>query len=367
MSKFKKHYDNFITIFTSIVWSTKKLDDVLGNQLKRIRFVRLGYVGLVIFASLISVFSLVSPTEEIKPYWGPAVATLQLITFAFFIFDYVAHLVTYRIYNNLNKDIQLWKSTVKFIFSGTGIVILLCILTSLHVIEDFSNHISPALSKAINFFRILNIFRFIRLFIVLAFFAPFKIIIDVFAKQKKVLSYVLLLVILVIIVFAILIWNNETVYLENEQKNWLESQKIDFKQWQEFLNYKNLNEIETKKFLQQHPNLQTNLANFENNYQSYQDLSSGYVKNFVDALYFSTITLTTIGYGDLLPHAPITKIIVSVNALIALAIIAIPSGVIAGAFLTEMQAHIQKKNKKKDTEVIDETNQNASENEVSND
>ena len=43
--------------------------------------------------------------------------------------------------------------------------------------------------------------------------------------------------------------------------------------------------------------------------------------NYVDSFYFSTMTLTTIGYGDLHPTMPLTKIIVSFYALYGVAIV----------------------------------------------
>ncbi|SYV96970.1 voltage-gated potassium channel [Mycoplasmopsis edwardii] len=81
---------------------------------------------------------------------------------------------------------------------------------------------------------------------------------------------------------------------------------------------------------------------------AYEGLSSGYITTFFDAVYFATITLTTIGYGDLLPHATMSRIIVTINSLLALAIIAIPSGVIASEFLSATQDRITTKKKEKE-------------------
>ncbi|TDV24428.1 voltage-gated potassium channel [Mycoplasmopsis mustelae] len=364
----KKQDNNLLTLFTATVWSTRKFDKEFQNT-KAVKLPRVIYVLIVIFCSLISVFSLVSPGDSIRQSWETTVSILQLFTFLFFLFDYISHLLTYRKYTEKDTKTPVWKSTLKYIFSWNGIVILICILSSLHTIEILRSEIATnsEFQRTINIFKVLNIFRFIRLFIVLTFFAPFKIIIDVFSKQKKVLSYVLLLVLLVIIIFAILIWNNETIYLENEQKTFIN--KVFFldpnnpkkgfvegyqpENWKIFATYSTLeNQVDKDAFIANN-NINKDLINIFNNGQNkfilseYNALSSGYVQNFVDALYFSTITLTTIGYGDFLPHAPLTKIIVSINAIIALAIIAIPSGVIAGAFLNQMQAHIDKKSKKK--------------------
>lgn len=44
--------------------------------------------------------------------------------------------------------------------------------------------------------------------------------------------------------------------------------------------------------------------------------------NWLDAIYFSVITLTTVGYGDIVPTTPITKIFTIFYVLIGVGIIA---------------------------------------------
>jgi len=60
--------------------------------------------------------------------------------------------------------------------------------------------------------------------------------------------------------------------------------------------------------------------------------------NALDALYFSVITLTTIGYGDLYPHTPAGKIFTILYVLVGLGLI---SGFI---FLLAERSGILKKN-----------------------
>ena len=59
--------------------------------------------------------------------------------------------------------------------------------------------------------------------------------------------------------------------------------------------------------------------------------------SFFDALYWSTVTLTTVGYGDLCPITPIGRIISMISSLFGVAIIALPSGVITASYLDELR------------------------------
>ena len=51
------------------------------------------------------------------------------------------------------------------------------------------------------------------------------------------------------------------------------------------------------------------------------------------------ITLTQIGYGDVVPITPLGKIFASVVAICSIAMIAVPTGIIAAAFSDGMQRH----------------------------
>ena len=60
--------------------------------------------------------------------------------------------------------------------------------------------------------------------------------------------------------------------------------------------------------------------------------------NFFDALYWATVTLTTVGYGDVTPVTDIGRFISMVSSLFGVAVIALPSGVITAAYIEELRA-----------------------------
>ena len=71
-------------------------------------------------------------------------------------------------------------------------------------------------------------------------------------------------------------------------------------------------------------------------------------ENFFDALYWATVTLTTLGYGDLTPVTDIGRFVSMLSSLFGVAIIALPSGVITASYLEELRSMKQKEDKKED-------------------
>ena len=71
-------------------------------------------------------------------------------------------------------------------------------------------------------------------------------------------------------------------------------------------------------------------------------------ENFFDALYWATVTLTTVGYGDLTPVTDIGRFVSMLSSLFGVAIIALPSGVITASYLEELRSMKQKEDKKED-------------------
>ena len=69
-------------------------------------------------------------------------------------------------------------------------------------------------------------------------------------------------------------------------------------------------------------------------------------RDFFDALYWATVTLTTVGYGDMVPVTDIGRFISMLSSLFGVAIIALPSGVITASYLDELRA--QKTEQKND-------------------
>ena len=60
-------------------------------------------------------------------------------------------------------------------------------------------------------------------------------------------------------------------------------------------------------------------------------------KNFFDALYWATTTLTTVGYGDICPTSNLGRVISMFSAIFGVAVIALPSGVITASYLEELR------------------------------
>lgn len=73
---------------------------------------------------------------------------------------------------------------------------------------------------------------------------------------------------------------------------------------------------------------------------------------FFDALYWATVTLTTVGYGDLCPVTVFGRLFSMLSSLFGVAIIALPSGVITASYLDELRNSRKSKEASTSNEVI---------------
>lgn len=138
--------------------------------------------------------------------------------------------------------------------------------------------ILPSISLLNKGFRVLKIFRLVRTFRVFRVFKAFRysrniqIIVNVFKKQKDSLTVVGVLAIGYIFVSALIVFN-----------------------------------IEPDTF-----------------------------STFFDAIYWATVSLTTVGYGDIYAVSFAGKIITMLSALMGIAIVALPAGIITAGYMDEI-------------------------------
>ena len=126
--------------------------------------------------------------------------------------------------------------------------------------------------KLLRLFRLLRALKVFRTLKFLRYSKSFEIIVGVFKKQKRVLSAVATMAIAYILVSALLIYN-----------------------------------VEPESF-----------------------------ESFYDAIYWATVSLTTVGYGDIYPVTAIGRFVTMVSSVFGIAIIALPSGVITAGYLAEV-------------------------------
>ena len=57
---------------------------------------------------------------------------------------------------------------------------------------------------------------------------------------------------------------------------------------------------------------------------------------FFDAIYWATISLTTVGYGDIYPITTLGRMITMVSSFMGIAIVALPAGIITAGYMKEI-------------------------------
>ncbi len=137
------------------------------------------------------------------------------------------------------------------------------------------------LAPGFKIFRLSRMFRIIRLFKIFRYSSKINVFIDVLKKERQVLFSVLLVAVFYIFLTALIMYNAEP-----------------------------------------HINPETGEPTFV---------------SFFDALYWATVTLTTVGYGDLCPVTNLGRFISMLSSLFGVAIIALPSGVITASYLDELR------------------------------
>ena len=163
--------------------------------------------------------------------------------------------------------------TADYKLEKSAISFILYPLTPMAIIDLLS--ILPSVTLLNSSFRLFKVIRLLRALKVLRslkflrYSRSFDIIASVFRKQKKVLSAVATMAVAYVLISALVIYN-----------------------------------VEPESF-----------------------------NTFFDAIYWATISLTTVGYGDIYPVTTVGRIVTMISSIFGIAIIALPSGVITAGYL----------------------------------
>ncbi|MGL5591750.1 MAG: ion transporter [Metamycoplasmataceae bacterium] len=201
--------------------------------------------------------------------------SLNALILTVFSIDYFLRWITYSYRANPASKYPL----LFFPFTGVSIIILLGILPSL-IILFFPLIENSSSDSFIQILSSLMIFKLGRLILFLNVIPPFRLFTNIFIKQRKILIYVFLFLILVTFLFAVVIFRAE----------------VD---------------------------------------------SNDKINNYWDSFYFTVISICTIGYGEITPVTGLGKIMIIILAFVGVGIFTIPGAVIAGGFLEEIQEQKQ--------------------------
>ena len=59
-------------------------------------------------------------------------------------------------------------------------------------------------------------------------------------------------------------------------------------------------------------------------------------KNFFEALYWATVSLTTVGYGDIYPTTDVGRAISMISSVLGIAVVALPASILTAGYLEEV-------------------------------
>ena len=166
----------------------------------------------------------------------------------------------------------------------------MAIIDLLSILPVF-NLISPTFKVA----RMSRLLRILRVFKVIRYYEPLEVVLTVMKKQRRILYTVFTLSLFYVFITALIMYNVE------EEINPVTGDVL--------------------------------------------------FPDFFSAFYWAACTLTTVGYGDFYPVSHIGRVISIISAMVGIAFIALPSGIMTAGYIEEMrirkEKHEQEKEKRK--------------------
>lgn len=186
----------------------------------------------------------------------------------------------------MTADLKLKKGPVSFLLYPLTFMAIIDLLSIIPVFSVMSNNFK--------LFRLTRIFRIARLFKFIRYTDKLDILAHVLRKERKVLISVMVISAFYVFITALIMFNIEP---------------------------------------------QVNPATGQPTFAT-----------FFDALYWATVTLTTVGYGDVCPVTTVGRFVSMLSSLFGVAIIALPSGVITASYLNELRKEEEKREEKDEKE-----------------
>ncbi len=270
-----------IKLLNFICTSRSDYQELNQNKWKRAIFLNWLYLFIIFVVILVSFIPLfyVSNVDENSIMSSTTMAILNIIVLFFLSLDYFLRWITYPVRIKHNSINPLFF----FIFTSSSIMMLASISSAiLSCLVSFSPN-NVDLLKTSKALSVLKIFRFILL---LNIIPSFKILTEIFIRNRKIVFNLLLVIFTLIFIFALIIFSIE--FTENPK-----------------------------------------------------------IKNYSDALYYSFVTVTTVGFGDIICVTEEGKFLSVILGILGSIAFAIPFGIVVGAFNAKI------KEKYKNMEQID--------------
>lgn len=270
-----------IKLLNFICTSRSDYQELNQNKWKRAIFLNWLYLFIIFLVILVSFIPLfyVSNVDENSIMSSTTMAILNIVVLFFLSLDYFLRWITYPVRIKHNSINPLFF----FIFTSSSIMMLASISSAiLSCLVSFSPN-NVDLLKTSKALSVLKIFRFILL---LNIIPSFKILTEIFIRNRKIVFNLLLVIFTLIFIFALIIFSIE--FTENPK-----------------------------------------------------------IKNYSDALYYSFVTVTTVGFGDIICVTEEGKFLSVILGILGSIAFAIPFGIVVGAFNAKI------KEKYKNMEQID--------------
>ena len=264
---------------------------------------------LLLIAILLSVIVVCLETvESIKADYGKLFITLEWVFTILFTIEYVLRLYCV-------------KRPVKYATSFFGVIDLLAILP-LYLTLMFSTGASFAVVRA---FRLLRVFRIFKLLH--------------FMKESNELGRAIMRARNKIIVFIGVVIVAITVAgaLMYEIENWGQGGKIVFEtdeaRFAHMADLKaRLNNAVASEDFENANSLLADIANMD------PERKRSKFRNIPESMYWATVTMTTVGYGDIVPMTTLGKFVAAILILLGYSLIIVPTGFVSAEFIEAKRA-----------------------------